>query len=213
MSLTVFTKYYCVCNHSLSFLGVTEFHHQPEGQFYLFYYISDNEDTQRGPEESNILFDLEVNGVHLMGCEQIGKGAFATVYRCGNKEFGDLAMKEVDWLENEKDAVQLGKEIQILRNLTHKNILKYYSSQQDRNSIAILMEYPKGGNIRKMILNKGGLCEKNVSKYCQQILEGLAYLHDNKIMHRDLKCANILLDEGGNCKLPDFGVSKHVENI
>ena len=147
-------------------------------------------------------------------CEKIGQGAFATVYRCENKDFGvDIAMKEVDCLENKEKVEALHREIQILSNLKHKHIVRYYGSRQDKNSISIFMEFAKEGTIRKLISAKGALCEKDVSKYCQQILEGLAYLHENKTMHRDLKCANILLDKDGNCKLTDFGISKHAENV
>ena len=196
----------------IKFFGVTGFHHLPEGHFCTFYYISDNEDTQRGAEAPDILFDLK--DFHLVKCGKIGKGAFATVYRCENKEFGvELAMKEVECLDDQKDVDALQTEMKILSNLKHKNIVKYYGCRQDENSIAIFMEYAKGGTIRKMISIKGALCEKVVSKYCQQILEGLAYLHENNIMHRDLKCANILLDEDDNCKLTDFGVSKYCENL
>ena len=75
------------------------------------------------------------------------------------------------------------------------------------------MEYAGGGTIHDLILNQGALQESEVSRYCQQILKGLVYLHENKIVHRDLKCANILLDDCNNCKLTDFGISKHTDDI
>ena len=55
--------------------------------------------------------------------------------------------------------------------------------------------------------------ERVVSKHCLQILEGIAYLNNMRIVHRDLKCANILLDELDNCKLTDFGISKYGKEI
>ena len=83
----------------------------------------------------------------------------------------------------------------------------------DNNSVSLLVEYLKGDAMSHLIKRKGALREKDVSKYFQQILEGLAYLHENKIVHRDLKCDNILLDERSNCKLADFGTSKLTQNV
>ena len=84
---------------------------------------------------------------------------------------------------------------------------------ENSDSVSLFMEFMKGGSIYNLISKQGALSEKDVSKYCQQILEGMEYLHKNGIVHRDLKCANILLDDHNNCKLADFGISKHAENI
>ena len=113
----------------------------------------------------------------------------------------------------EKQVDNLQQEILILAKLKHRHIVRYYGMHQDKYSISIFMEYAKRGTISDLILNKGALQEKEVSKYCQQILKGLAYLHESKIVHRDLKCANILLDSYNNCKLTDFGISKHTDDI
>ena len=122
-------------------------------------------------------------------------------------------MNQVDSLQKERRLNALRQEIHILRKIKHKHIVRYYGTAQDKDSLSIFVEYAKGGTIRKLISEKGALCEKVVSKYSQQILEGLVYLHENGIMHRDLKCANILLDDCGNCKLADFGISKFSESL
>ena len=180
----------------------------------MFYYISDNHDTQRGFEGQDILSDDELKTIPLTKCEKLGRGAFATVYRYENKDYNvEIAMKEVDCLGNKRLMDSLHQEIHVLSKLKHKRIVRYYGTRQDEDSVSILMEYAKGGTLRKLILDKGALCEKDVSKYCQQILEGLVYVHEMKIIHRDLKCANILLDEFYNCKLADFGISKDAENV
>ena len=104
--------------------------------------------------------------------------------------------------------------MQVLRKLNHKHIVKCYGMLRANDSLALLMEYVKGGSIYHRILDQGGLREKVVSKHCQQILEGLVYLHENKIVHRGLKCSNILLDDfSNNCKLAGFSRSKYDENI
>ena len=132
-----------------------------------------------------------------------------------------MAMKKVEFsisreIMQEKELEQLEalrKEIQILRGLEHKHIVRYYDMIENSDSVSLFMEFMKGGSIYNLISKQGALSEKDVSKYCQQILEGMEYLHKNGIVHRDLKCANILLDDHNNCKLADFGISKHAENI
>ena len=182
---------------------------------YVFYYILDNHDVETGIEGQKIVSDGELKNIPLIKCEKIGQGGFATVYRCENKKFNiEIAMKKVEYFDKkEKKVDALHKEMEILSKLKHKRIVRYYGIIQDKDSVSILMEYAKGGTIRKLISDKGALCEKKVGKYCQQILDGLAYLHETKIVHRDLKCANILLDNRDNCKLTDFGISKHSHNV
>ena len=153
-----------------------------------------------------------------MRLEKIGVDAFAHVYRCKNKFNGfEIALRQVDTRFQHKRLQQhvkaLYQEMQVLRKLKHKHIVKCYGILHASDSVSLLMEYVKGGSIDCLILKQGALQEKDVSTFCQQILEGLVYLHDNKIVHRDLKCINILLDDCIKCKLAGFSVSKHAENI
>ena len=176
--------------------------------------FSGNHDTQRSVEGQNILSDDELKCIPLTKRELLGRGAFGTVYRYENKDCNvEIAMKQFDCLGNKRLIDSLHQEIQILSKLKHNRIVRYYGIRQDKESVSILMEYAKGGTLRKLISDKGALCEKDVSKYCQQILEGLVYIHEMKIIHRDLKCDNILLDDFYNCKLTDFGISKDAENV
>lgn len=122
-------------------------------------------------------------------------------------------MKQVDVLQDQRKLDALQQEIQIYRKIKHKHIVKYYGTAQGNYSLSIFVEYAKGGTIKKLISEKVVLCEKVVSKFSHQILQGLVYLHENGIMHRDIKCANILLDDHGNCKLADFGISKFSESL
>ena len=85
--------------------------------------------------------------------------------------------------------------------------------QENNDSICIFMEYATKGTIYQKIENEGALTEITISKYCRQILQGLAYLHEEKVVHRDLKCSNILLYVYDKCRLADFGLSKFSENI
>ena len=181
-----------------------------------FHYVLDTYDTLNEIGEQNVLSDNDRCNICLnKGMKKIGVGGYGTVYRYTNKDTGfEIAVKRVDLgFPNDrlkKQVCALKQEIEILRRLKHKNIVRYYEMLEDENSVSLLMEYVKGGTISDLISEQGALNEKEISDYCQQILQGLAYLHGNKIAHRDLKCDNILVDNC-ICKLADFGLSK--ENI
>ena len=91
----------------------------------------------------------------------------------------------------------LYQEIENLKKLKQKYIVNYNGIHHDNKSLSLLMQYVKGGSIFNLISKEGTLQEKDMSKYCQQILDGLAYIHESKIVHRDLKCA-VLLDKCRN---------------
>ena len=182
----------------------------------MIFHILGNHNAESEIGGENYFSDGELKSIRLI--KQIGKGGFGSVFLCKMQSNGiEVAMKRVDTsfehekLKEEVDA--LHREILILRELKHKHIVMYYGMLKDNDSVSILMEYAKGGTIRDLILSNGALQEKNVSRYCHEILQGLIYLHEKKTVHRDLKCANILLDEYNNCKLADFGLSKHAEDI
>ena len=185
---------------------------------YLFIVITcfvlDVRDIQNGIKEENILSNDDFRNISLKKeLQLIGHGAYGNVYRYKPKHSGfEIAVKQVVVrFQNErikKRVVSLKQEIEILKKLKHKHIVRYYDMHETKESISLLMEYVKGGTIYDLISKQGPLSEKEVSRYCQQILKGLEYLHKAKIGHRDLKCANILLVNYITCKLADFGISK-----
>jgi serine/threonine protein kinase len=75
------------------------------------------------------------------------------------------------------------------------------------------MEYVPGRSIHTRLMEYGAFGDELVRKYTKQVLEGLVYLHENKIVHRDIKGANVLADSAGNVKLADFGASKRLQSI
>ncbi len=100
-------------------------------------------------------------------------------------------------------------EINLLRSLNHKNIIKYLGSYKDEENLNIFLEYVSGGSLER-IYKTYPMTEILLRKYTKQILEGLEYLHVNNVIHRDIKAANILTDSDGLCKLADFGSSKKI---
>lgn len=79
----------------------------------------------------------------------------------------------------------------------------------DNGNLNIFLEYVGGGSLSSLLNIYGWLKESVIANYTSQILEGLEYLHANKIIHRDIKCANILVNKGV-CKLTDFGAAKEI---
>eukprot|EP01137_Pigoraptor_chileana_P033754 Opistho-2@25115 len=139
----------------------------------------------------------------------LGKGAFGTVYMGIDERTGEfVAIKRVE-LANEEAIASLEKEISLLRNLRHPRIVRYLGTDRsEKSSISILMEYVSGGSIAQLIRKVGPIGERVARRYLKQILEGVAYLHENNVMHRDVKSANVLVDSRGSVRLADFGASK-----
>ncbi|KAF5022428.1 hypothetical protein F66182_5513 [Fusarium sp. NRRL 66182] len=153
----------------------------------------------------------------------IGKGTYGRVYLGMNATTGDfLAVKEVevnpkaaggDKSKMKELVAALDQEIDTMQHLDHINIVQYLGCERKETSISIFLEYISGGSIGSCLRKHGKFEESVVSSLTRQTLSGLAYLHREGILHRDLKADNILLDLDGTCKISDFGISKKTDNI
>ena len=99
------------------------------------------------------------------------------------------------------------QEIDLLKNLSHNNIVKYHGFVTSTENLYIILEYCEGGSLNSMIKNFGKFPETLVALYLSQVLQGLLYLHEQGVIHRDIKGANILVMRDGLVKLADFGVA------
>ncbi|KAL1923627.1 uncharacterized protein VTP21DRAFT_8607 [Calcarisporiella thermophila] len=151
----------------------------------------------------------------------IGRGSFGDVYLGLNAISGELmAVKQVEipqvnsaTKERKKamlDALQL--EISLLKDLHHENIVQYLGSNCDDTHFYIFLEYVPGGSVAGLLADYGAFEEPLVRTFVKQILHGLRYLHERDIIHRDIKGANILVDNKGCVKISDFGISKKIED-
>ena len=146
----------------------------------------------------------------------LGKGSFASVVLVTRKADKKIyAMKRINIAKMEQSERESAlNEIRILASLSHPNIIGYKEAFFDEKSktLNIVMEFADDGDIDKKIkdnVKKRNLfSEETIWSWIIQILEGLKYLHENKIMHRDIKCANIFLMKNGLLKLGDLNVSK-----
>jgi hypothetical protein len=143
---------------------------------------------------------------------KIGSGAFGVVHVGMNTFTGTLmAVKSVKMCP---DAMRDAKrEIQLLKSLRHKNVVQYYGAEMDSKYLHIFQEWVPAGSISALLSKFGPFPLVVCCNYLAQISEGLAYLHENHVMHRDIKGSNILVDGEGNVKLADFGASKRIAEL
>ncbi|GKU87699.1 hypothetical protein SLEP1_g2058 [Rubroshorea leprosula] len=143
--------------------------------------------------------------------ELLGRGSFASVYEGISHDGFFFALKEVSLLDQgsqERQSIfQLEQEIELLSQFEHENIVQYYGTDKDESQLYIFLELMTKGSLLR-IYQRYHLRDSHVSFYTRQILHGLKYLHDRKVIHRDIKCANILVDANGSVKLADFGLAK-----
>lgn len=152
----------------------------------------------------------------------IGQGSFGCVYLALHAVTGELlAVKQVEapapGANSQSDSRKksmieaLKREISLLRDLRHPNIVQYLGCSSSAEYLNIFLEYVPGGSVQTMLNSYGALPEPLVRSFVRQILTGLSYLHNRDIIHRDIKGANILVDNKGTIKISDFGISKKLE--
>ncbi|KAK8124471.1 uncharacterized protein PG998_000230 [Apiospora kogelbergensis] len=152
----------------------------------------------------------------------IGQGSFGSVFLALHAVTGELlAVKQVEApspsSNSQNDARKksmieaLKREISLLRDLRHPNIVQYLGCSSSTEHLNIFLEYVPGGSVQTMLNSYGALPEPLVRSFVRQILDGLSYLHNQEIIHRDIKGANILVDNKGTIKISDFGISKKLE--
>lgn len=139
----------------------------------------------------------------------LGRGASGSVYRALNFLTGEtVAIKSVSLLSLPPSSLpDIMSEIDLLKNLNHPNIVKYKGFARDKDNLWIVLEYCENGSLQTILKKFGKFPESLVAVYISQVLEGLNYLHEQGVIHRDIKGANILTEKDGSVKLADFGVS------
>ncbi|XP_028760676.1 uncharacterized protein LOC114719367 isoform X2 [Neltuma alba] len=143
--------------------------------------------------------------------EVIGRGSSGIVHHGVNRETGEsCAIKEMRYIGNPGVAESLHREVQVFSRLEHQNIVKYYGSEIEGSRGRIYMELVQPGSLKKYITYRGALQESLVRDFTAQILSGLVYLHRRRVVHRDIKPHNILVDSKNNVKLADFALAEQL---
>ncbi|KAL5732091.1 cAMP-dependent protein kinase [Ranunculus cassubicifolius] len=151
---------------------------------------------------------MKVIGRYEMG-KFLGQGTFSKVYHAINIQTNENVAIKV--LEKEKILkggliAHIKREIAILRRVRHPNIVELYEVMATKSKIYFVMEYVRGGELFKKV-SKGRLKEELARKYFQQLISAVGFCHARGVFHRDLKPENLLLDENGDLKVTDFGLS------
>ncbi|XP_044497064.1 CBL-interacting serine/threonine-protein kinase 12 [Mangifera indica] len=155
----------------------------------------------------------------LLGRYEVGKllghGTFAKVYHARNIKSGEsVAIKVIDKEKILKSGLvaHIKREISILRRVRHPNIVQLFEVMATKSKIYFVMEYVRGGELFNKVA-KGRLKEDLARKYFQQLISAVGFCHARGVYHRDLKPENLLLDENGDLKVSDFGLSAVSDQI
>ncbi|XP_023672018.1 serine/threonine-protein kinase 36 isoform X3 [Paramormyrops kingsleyae] len=141
--------------------------------------------------------------------EMIGEGSFGRVYK-GRKKFSGqvVALKFIPKVgRSEKELRSLKREIDIMRDLRHPNVILLLDSFETEREVVVVTEHAEG-EMFQILEDDGSLPESQVRVIACQLVSALYYLHSHRILHRDMKPQNILLGKGGRVKLCDFGFAR-----
>ncbi|CAM8989535.1 unnamed protein product [Rhodiola kirilowii] len=153
-------------------------------------------------------------GRYEMG-KLLGQGTFAKVYHARNAQTGeDVAIKIIDKEKILKGGLiaHIKREVSNLRRVRHPNIVQLFEVMATKAKIYFVMEYVRGGELFNKVA-KGRLKEEVARKYFQQLVSAVGFCHARGVYHRDLKPENLLLDENGDLKVSDFGLSAVSDQI
>ena len=155
-------------------------------------------------------------GYHIL--ETVGSGSFGTViHAIENATNRECAIKIINKNNQKYSSIQkMKQEIQILKQLKHKNIVEFFGYSETTNKLYIIMEFIKYGTLKSWLSNhKENINEEEASTIITQLLNAVHYLHSHEIVHRDIKPENIMLSENNDLtslKLIDFGLSALLVN-
>lgn len=144
-----------------------------------------------------------------MKLEKVGEGTYARVYKGKNRQTGEaVALKEIA-LDSEEGAPSTAiREISLMKELRHENIVRLYDVIHTENKLLLVFEYMEQ-DLKRFMDTVGGAVElRQLKSFLYQLLKGIAFCHDQRVLHRDLKPQNLLINSRGQLKLADFGLAR-----
>jgi len=169
---------------------------------------SDQEEEQPADQ----MYQLDNGCQWKKGNDVLGQGSFGQVYKGMNYDTGELlAVKQICLSDGTEGEVSLlRKEIDVMKDLNHPNIVRYVGTSISSRYLFIVLEYVPGGSVAGTLSQFGAFSEPLIKRFVTQIIAGVEYLHQKQIIHRDIKGANVLVTDAGVAKLADFGCSKQL---
>ena len=165
----------------------------------------ENQVNSLNKEDKGLLSDYNIMGI-------IGKGTFSIVKLGENKltkEKVAIKIMQKSRIKNKEELIRINREIEMLKNLNHPNVIKIHKIFEDSKNFYIIMEYCQNGELFNRIVKKQHLNEDEAAFFYYQLINGLEYIHQNNIVHRDLKPENLLLSKDDVLKIIDFGLSNY----
>ncbi|CAD5219082.1 unnamed protein product [Bursaphelenchus okinawaensis] len=144
--------------------------------------------------------------------KKLGEGTYGKVSLAyDHKTEKEVAVKLIkkSAIENKQDLIRIRREIRIMSMLKHPNIIQIFEVFENKDKIILVMEYASGGELYDYVGKHGSLPESEARRIFRQITSAILYCHKHKVVHRDLKLENILLDVNNNAKIADFGLSNY----
>jgi len=144
--------------------------------------------------------------------DKLGEGTYGIVYKAQDKKTNELVALKCIRLEEEDEGVPATaiREISLLKELDHPNVVKLYEIIHTENKLTLVFEY-LDLDLKKYQNEHGGKVPKeNLKSFLYQLLKGLQCCHENRVLHRDLKPQNLLINKKGELKLADFGLARAV---
>lgn len=141
--------------------------------------------------------------------EKLGEGTYATVYKGRNRSTGALvALKEISLDSEEGTPSTAIREISLMKELKHENIVALYDVIHTENKLTLVFEYMDNDLKRYMEIHNNSIDFQTVKSFMFQLLRGILFCHDNRVLHRDLKPQNLLINSKGQLKIGDFGLAR-----
>ena len=201
-----------IVNNELLFRYHKEFSHHKE---YKNYYKEDQKLHYKNMKNKNqkTVKNLK-HSISFIEMKLLGSGSSGTIIKAFDKKNNlILAVKKIFLGNlNDEEIKLVEKEANILFEIVHKNIVKFYGSKRKKDILEIYFEYVENQSLRDLLKKKKKLSESKTSKYLKQILQALDYLHSKELIHRDIKAENILLNRNSEIKLSDFGSATNSKN-
>lgn len=154
--------------------------------------------------------DEFVLGDYIFSTKKIGKGAFSVIYKGTHRYTKEVyAIKEISYDNLSKIKNTIKREFTVMKKLNHPNIIKLHEVffDSENKNVYLVLDYYEKGDLHNFLKGKP-LKEKYAKKFMRQLASGLKYLHDNNIIHRDLKLKNILVTKSNDIVLSDFGFAR-----